>query len=213
MDDDETVTEGWLESHVVTAAQYSADATFGPVLPAYSSEVPYWIKKLDFFSRVNLTTGGPVRWPATNNVRMHSRFLDSVPTLRFSEEYSLTGGEDTDFFYRAREHGASLVWTSEGLVRGMVPANRANARWLWRRGLRLGNVSARMLRRRGWSSGRILVVACARVLASPLLAAAAAIRKRPVGPEIMHIPKGVGMVAALRGRLVQEYERGRAGAG
>lgn len=210
VDDDETVCPAWLSNHIATAARYAADATFGPVHPVYLAETPSWVKRLDFFARAESSTGSSVKWPATNNVRICSDLLTTIPVLMFDERYSSTGGSDTDFFFRARQRGATLIWTSEGAVREVVPAGRANFRWLWRRGVRLGNVSARMLRRQGWSMARVLAVACARIVAAPLFAISASLARRPVGPMLMHIPKGVGMVRALRGRLVHEYGRHQA---
>ncbi len=207
IDDDETATASWLDEHLRIGSEHDADASFGPVIPDYAPEVPRWVQKLDFFARAQGRDGDAPKWPATNNVRISGTFLRQNPNLRFSEEYSLSGGSDTDFFYRATLAGAKLVWAESARVREVVPAERGNARWLWRRGLRLGNVSARMLRRKGWSRAKIAVVGTARTAATPVLALLAVVRRRPLGPTLMNFPKGIGMLQSSRGKLTWEYAR------
>jgi len=207
VDDDETATRGWLRAHREAMAAHAADATFGPVIPQYGDGVPRWVERFDFFARTDAPTGSDVRWPATNNVRIGRSLFDLAGGLRFSEDYSMTGGSDTDFFYRSRQAGATLRWVADARVDEEVPISRANLRWLWRRGVRLGNVSARMLRRQGRGPLWLAFIGVSRVLAAPPLAVVAAIRRAPVGPELLNIPKGVGMIRALRGSLTQEYAR------
>jgi len=207
IDDDETASPGWLQAHRAAMARTSADATFGPVIPHYADGVSAWIRWLGFFARTDAPTDSDVRWPATNNVRISHALFDRDSSLRFSEEYSMTGGSDTDFFFRARAAGAVLRWVAEARVDETVPTSRANLRWLWRRGVRLGNVSARMLRRQGRASVWIVSVGAARMVAAAGLALVAIVRSKPAGPQLMHIPKGAGMIREARGSLVQEYSR------
>ena len=207
VDDDETVIPGWLGAHRAAMIAHSADATFGPVIPRYTEVVPPWVRRLDFFARTQAPTGSDVRWPATNNVRIGRSLFALAGEWRFSEEYSMTGGSDTDFFFRSRRAGAALRWVADAPVAENVPVSRANPRWLWRRGVRLGNVSARMLRRQGHGRLWLAGVGMGRMLAAPALAVVAGIRRRPVGPQLLNIPKGVGMIQAVRGTLTEEYAR------
>lgn len=207
IDDDETADPGWLGAHRAVVTVRSAHATFGPVIPRYAADVPRWVRRLDFFARSDAATGSDVRWPATNNVRIGRSLFDLGEELRFSEAYSMTGGSDTDFFHRARQAGAHFVWVADARVAEVVPPSRANAQWLWRRGVRLGNVSARMLRRQGRGAIWLGAVGVARMLAAPVLAIVAMIRRKPIGPQLLNIPKGVGMIRALRGTFTQEYAR------
>lgn len=207
IDDDETAAVGWLDSHIRGISAHLSDATFGPVVPVYDARSPWWVRRMDFFARVGGTTGDDVKWPATNNVRISADFLRVHEALTFSDDYSMTGGSDTDFFFRMRSTGAKLTWLGDAQVLEVVPPERANARWLWKRGVRLGNVSARMLERRGWSSPKICLAALGRLFLSIPLSLAALLRSRPIGPELMHLPKGIGMIRALGGRLTQEYAR------
>ncbi|GAA5038056.1 glycosyltransferase family 2 protein [Microbacterium fluvii] len=207
IDDDEKACEGWLESHKSSATSHRSHATFGPVEPVYPDSLPKWVRKLDFFARPNAESGTAVRWPATNNVRIEGNFLRANPDLTFSEGYSATGGSDTDFFFRAAERGAVLTWVAEAVVTEEVTPERGTARWLWRRGVRLGNVSTRMQLRKGAHPVKVLAIAVCRAIAAPVLAVGAIIRTRPVGPTLMNVPKAVGMVQALRGNLLEEYSR------
>lgn len=208
IDDDEEAREGWLESHIRTAEAHRADCTFGPVLPRYDESVPTWIINGQFFERVRSNTGGHVRFPATNNVMIRRRFFEANFATTFDERFSATGGSDTDFFERARIAGAKLVWCDEAAVDEAVPSARANARWLWRRGVRLGNVSARMLLRRR-SRLTVAILGACRVAAAPVAVLAALVTRKGIRDPVMHLPKGVGMIGATLGRNVLEYARPR----
>jgi succinoglycan biosynthesis protein ExoM len=206
IDDDEVAREGWVEAHHRTAERYGAECTFGPVIPTFEGGAPNWVIRGKFFERVRSSTGEPVRFPATNNVQILRGFFDTRMAIRFDERFSLTGGSDTDFFERARDSGARFIWSDEAVVEEAVPPERAKASWIWRRGVRLGNVSARMLMRRK-SRLAVAILGVCRMLASPAMVAVSAVRRTELRDAVMHLPKGVGMVTASFGRNVVEYAR------
>lgn len=53
--------------------------------------------------------------------------------LAFDPRYGLSGGEDTDFFYRMWRSGALMVWCQEALLTECVSEERLTIRWLLRR--------------------------------------------------------------------------------
>ncbi len=207
VDDDEFVGQGWMEQLVRTQAQWDADVVCGPVVPVLPDETPSWVRAGRFFDRPSGTTGGDVRWPATNNVLIRLNAPAIAEGTRFKEEFSMTGGSDTDFFYHLRERGANIVWCEEAMVWETVPTSRARLAWLWQRGKRLGNVSARMMTRQH-SRSYVASIAVARIAAAvPLAILSLVTRRHPFGHAAMHLPKGIGMLQALNGDLVVEYKR------
>lgn len=207
VDDDEWVTSGWLTRLFEVADEFDADAVFGPVVPLLPESSPRWIRSGGFFDRPRQRTGETPRWPATGNVLIRTSALSLLGGVHFSEDFSLTGGSDTELFHRLAAAGACLVWCEDAIVVEDVPVSRASARWLWRRGVRLGNVSGRMMGIRGRGRLQIIAIAGARILAALPLAAYAVLRRRPWGSALLNIPKGVGMFNVARGRLTVEYGR------
>ncbi|WP_435526862.1 glycosyltransferase family 2 protein [Microbacterium aurantiacum] len=207
IDDDEVAEPGWLQSLERTMRQRGATAVFGPVRPTLPTDAPRWIVKFGFFERPRAHTGGEVRWPATNNVLIDLAALAKLGGFRFDEQFSMTGGSDTDFFYRVREKGGQLIWCDEAEVCEEIPPTRASLGWLWRRGVRLGNVSARMQMRRH-SRTRVVCVGVARIgLALPLAVIATVRGDGSIAERIMHIPKGFGTIQGVFGRYFHEYAR------
>jgi succinoglycan biosynthesis protein ExoM len=207
LDDDESIVEGWFETLAGAQARLDADAVCGPVLPAYDPGVPGWVAKGGFFERPRQQTGTVPRWPATNNVII--RLTDHIRSgaVAFRQQNSFAGGSDTDFFAELAQHGARLAWCDEAIVIEHVPPPRASSRWLWHRGLRLGNVTTRRMARagRGWA---VVPVGAARMVLAAPLAVAGLIRRGPRGlSALMHLPKGVGMIQQAFGRRTIEYRR------
>lgn len=207
VDDDEFVGRGWMEQLVGAQVQWNADVVCGPVVPVLPDETPSWVREGRFFDRPSGTSGGEVRWPATNNVLIRLNAPGIAEGTRFEEEFSMTGGSDTDFFYHLRECGAKFVWCEEAMVWETVPTSRARLSWLWQRGKRLGNVSARMMTRQH-SRPYVASIAIARIAAAvPLVILSLVTQRHPIGHAAMHLPKGIGMLQALNGDLVVEYKR------
>lgn len=209
VDDDETVCDDWMAHLINTAGAYGADVVGGPVVPRYTDNVPTWVRKFGFFGRFTAPTGADVKWPATNNILIRREVLDALEKPRFSAAFSSTGGSDTELFDRVRDSGAVFVWCAEAQVQEGIDSDRANSAWLWRRGVRLGNVSARMMHKRGSSRQRIWFIGLARIILAAPLAAVKIVRGRVehAGAALMNLPKGVGMLRATSGRYVHEYAR------
>jgi glycosyltransferase involved in cell wall biosynthesis len=207
VDDDESIVKGWFAALAAAQTNLDADVVCGPVVPAYEPGVPGWAAKGGFFDRPRQQTGTVPRWPATNNVII--RLTDDIRSgvVAFRQQNSLAGGSDTDFFAELAERGARLAWCDEAIVVEHVPPSRASIGWLWRRGLRLGNVTSRRMARagRGWA---VVPVGLARIVLAAPLAVAGFVRRGPRGlSALMHLPKGVGMLQRAFGGRTIEYRR------
>jgi succinoglycan biosynthesis protein ExoM len=143
IDDDEYAEPDWLMAHLTAAKQYDADVVFGPVLPVYPENTPDWIKKGKFFERKRCKTGEIRPHGATNNTFVKYQSIKKMNTY-FDPEFGLTGGGDTEFFWRMGNNGAKMIWCDLAIVHEKVPVSRMTQKWLIRRAYRGGQVFSRI---------------------------------------------------------------------
>lgn len=207
VDDDETVDADWFISLIGAAAQFDADVVLGPVISVFERGCPSWVTRGGFIQRPSRRTGTVLSTAATNNVLIRVGALKKLPEPYFSEDFSLTGGSDAELFWRLNRAGARLVWCDTATVRESVPNARANFKWIFRRTIRLGNVSGRLLRR---SRPRVVVLALGvgRIVVGLMRITASVLTGRGFrDKDFSHFAKGIGMVGACLGTIVVEYKR------
>jgi len=205
VDDDEEVPAHWYPTLVAAAGD--ADVVSGPVVPRYPDDVPRWIVRGRFFERVRQRSGTPTRYPATGNVLLRAEALRALDGEWFSAAFSTTGGSDSELFERLRSRGVGLVWCDEAEVFEDVPRDRATARWLWRRNVRLGNVTTR-IRFARTSRPVVALLGVGRIVAGTALSLLDLVRHGHLTRErATHVPKGWGMLRATLGTHVEEYRR------
>jgi succinoglycan biosynthesis protein ExoM len=170
IDDDEIPTAEWLSQLYETLIQSQADAVLGPVLPRFEHEPPPWVIKGRFFDRPRHKTGHSVDWPEarTGNVLLSRRTLaDLNPPFR--PQFG-SGGEDVDFFRRAAENGARIVWCDEAAVSELVPPYRCTRRFLIGRAVLRGSNFPKQSGRRVQNVVKSIVAVPCYTLALPILA-------------------------------------------
>lgn len=134
IDDDETAADGWLQGYAEALRRYSADVIHGRVI--YQLPVnDRWVHLLKRNAANDLREEGKkVRSAATNNVLIASRlFSPSGLNLRFDIAFQFSGGSDTEFFNRAGQAGASIVYSAMPIVHETVPIERCSLKWLLQR--------------------------------------------------------------------------------
>lgn len=207
IDDDETADEGWFNALLETARVYNADVVAGPVVTVFEPGCPRWIRSGGFIQRPRLATGTILKTAATNNVLISLESLRSLQDPRFSEDFSLTGGSDAELFWRMHRSGVRMVWCDEASVREAIPNSRANFRWIFRRTVRLGNVSGRLLQRTR-PRGVVIVLGLGRTTVGILRILGSVLTGRGFrDADFSHFAKGIGMLGACLGTIVVEYKR------
>lgn len=172
IDDDELPCENWLGNLLSCMSTYRSDIVFGPVLKVLPQRAPAWAGKC--FATTHRETGQRVEFGGAGNVMMARYVLDDE-TMRFNPAFGLTGGEDTDFFYRQFLAGRALTWCDEAAVTEPVPETRLTLRWVWQRGFRSGQIFNRVFVSRYTAAhkclwfGTKLVQVLAGIAAAPLL--------------------------------------------
>ena len=205
VDDDETVSQGWMEAMLNTIKTTGATAVQGPVMPAYESPPPAWIEELKVFQLGPFTEGKKLEFAATNNSLVDAVFLRNQG-LRFDPQFNNTGGEDEELYGRLRNAGGVIRASAEAVVTDAVPTNRMTLGWVLRRQFRKGNTLGRIALQR--KSGRIKRLAKA-ILANGygivlVLTLGLGSRAR-LFTGFFEVARGCGMIAAFGRVRFEEY--------
>lgn len=142
VDDDEIVSTAWLQTLLNCMKEWKADVVFGPVISILPQNSPAWAKGL--FERKKKQTGEELQFGGAGNVLLKRTVLDQL-NRHFNPEFGLTGGEDTDLFYRLHLLKRRLIWCEEAKVSEYVPLSRVSLKWLRRRGFRSGQTYNRIV--------------------------------------------------------------------
>ena len=207
VDDDEMVHDGWFRALLSAAREHDADVVLGPVLSIFPEGVSQWIIRGNFIQRPSMASGSILKTAATNNVLIRLGALSKLDFPRFDEDFSLTGGSDAELFWRMRQAGAKIVWAADAVVEENVPLERANLRWIFKRNIRYGNVSGRLLHKRR-SRVVVLMLGAGRIGFGVVTGLVDFVKGRGLQDKSFgHFAKGVGMVGAAAGQYVVEYRR------
>lgn len=208
IDDDEWVPSGWLSALIHCLQTCGADVVTGPVKSELPKDTPQWMVRGEFLELEREQHTGPYGFlPATNNTAVKIAALAKLRGQYFDSSFGLTGGSDSELFSRMRDAGATFWWCEDAVVYEHIPRSRLSVRWIWRRGVRSGNVLARlMLRKR--SRAHVLVAGLARlayglVMTVGALATGKGIRYR----DSIYVMRGFGFIGACFNRLIREYDR------
>ena len=148
VDDDEYVDPAWMVQHLAVAAQFAADAVFGPVYPVYPASTPAWFRAANpLFHDIGWSeTGRRIVFGQSGNTLVRASAVRRLG-LRFDAAFGVTGGEDDDFFRRMAALGGKLVLTDRAKVWETVPPERAEAGYMLQRMSRTGRIHARAMLR------------------------------------------------------------------
>lgn len=208
VDDDERVANAWLRELIACADAIDADVVTGPVISVLPDDAPAWVRRGGFYQRPVPRDGAEVTAAATNNTLLRVASWQRAGAPRFDESFSATGGSDSRFFYTLRGAGLRIRFCAAAVVTEDIPPGRMSLGWLTRRALRSGMVAQRV-----WSSDRATVVVVGRAVlialqGAVLMAAGVVFRGgRNIAPGFHRLFLGVGVLASLRGRRIEEYAR------
>jgi succinoglycan biosynthesis protein ExoM len=153
IDDDETAPPNWLLEMILASQGYEADVIQGPVKSFYPDPLPFWAlpKSLD------LCEGEKMKFAATSNVIFSSKLIrNDGMDLRFDEAMGISGGEDTDFFLRANDAGAKIIFSCKPVIYEEVFASRLSFKRQMQRAFRNGANDV-YLKRKQYGSARIFL--------------------------------------------------------
>lgn len=195
IDDDEEAEPDWIEKLCANRENY--DIIFGVSRAIYASDAPKWIVDADLHS--NRITGNDAAWNGyTANVMLRLAFVKKAG-LRFDPDLGLSGGEDTLFFFDAKQAAARFGYQPMAVVVEPTPATRASFRWLALRRFRSGQIHYLILKREH-ATARGSVLAAAKAIwcfgTAPFLAFMSSRSRSQALRGAMHL----GVVAAALGK-------------
>lgn len=202
IDDDELADPHWL------AALYekgeNADIVFGPVDARYDDDEARWLVEGDFHSaRIDPAKA----WNGySGNVIIRREFFERHQ-LRFDPAWGRAGGEDTLFFFAAKQVGGRFSYSSTARVVEPVARSRASLRWLAIRRFRAGQTHGAMMR---GQRATLLTAAMAAGKCAALLAAAglSSWSRTRSARQFLRSALQAGVVAASAGLTpIATYER------
>lgn len=135
IDDDEVADENWLINLLCAAKEFNADVVVGYVESVLPKKTPNWVVDGKFFDRKRLQTGTEIDTCGAGCTLINAQ---AIGDQEFNLEYGLSGGEDSEFFYRMYNRGKKIIYCSEALVYEKVEEHRVCFKFLWQRRFRIG---------------------------------------------------------------------------
>jgi succinoglycan biosynthesis protein ExoM len=214
IDDDEVMKPDWLVQLYRVMQETGADAVGGPAYWDLPDNAPAWQHALPSSPKHETLyvhrkkKSKPWLYPSTNNVLMKANIYRELG-VRFDVRFGMTGGEDTDFFARAKKAGARYAFTKAAAVLEHVPPSRLTLGWrFWRwAGVARGNVRMYRLQHGSMAAWKhYLPRSLPNFITGPALLLAAPF----AGPETLlrglkHLGGSIGMLQELLGQKSGEY--------
>ncbi|MHA1573276.1 MAG: glycosyltransferase family 2 protein [Alphaproteobacteria bacterium] len=149
IDDDEVAEPDWLVRMCHRAGHFGVDVVQGPSRYEYPAETPDWLPRRSLPVR---ESGESLRTASTSNVMFRRTLTEEARLgLRFDPSFRFTGGSDSDFFSRANQRGARIVWEQSAVVSEFIPPSRLRLSWQLKRAFRVAtNATEGELQRSGF---------------------------------------------------------------
>lgn len=174
VDDDMRVDPHWIDTLVSVMEHTSAQVVGGQVLAEFEEKEPYWAKGLSIYHRNQLYPAGVIDLiTGTGSVILSQSCHASHPDEHFDHDFSLSGGEDKEFFVRLKKKGVRFAYAPDAVSYELVGTSRATRRWAIQRAYRIGSGDARIFRihsrsLRVWTA-EITKLLAALVISTPLI--------------------------------------------
>ncbi|QUS58916.1 glycosyltransferase family 2 protein [Pseudovibrio brasiliensis] len=142
IDDDEILDPQWLVEMSKAMDKWPAEIYHG-----WTQSTPEDLNAPWSFHRPrNKRQPGTIMETAgTDNVLFS---VEAVTDLNFDETMRFSGGSDIDFFYRATDRGAKIVWVPDAITREITPASRLTFGYQVRRSYSVASAQAYISRKR-----------------------------------------------------------------
>jgi GT2 family glycosyltransferase len=208
LDDDEEPDVNWLDELLHVQAQTRADALNGSTKRVFETDPGAWATHCDGVSDIFAPTGNIDIIEGTGNLLAKRALFAGMAAPWFDPAFAMTGGEDKDFFVRARNAGARFAWANDAIAYDYVPPSRANLRWALSRAYSAGNSDMRVfLKYRPNLGARLNEMAriAAALLLNPVLFVILAFNPNRRVRPLRKLYRAFGKLAAIGGRTYEEY--------
>lgn len=208
LDDDQYVAPDWVQQLMSVQKDFDADLVGGRVVAEFEVPPPSWIPGQQIYWYSQRRRGAVDMLAGAGNLLVARSVADRY-AVRFDERFSVSGGEDKDFFVRLKDDGAKFAWAPSALAYEHVGRERLTRRWAFKRAFRIGCTDTQVMLLRARSASRImreLVIAVAGVLAFPILLGAGAISPFRRMKATLMLARQFGKLAAFAGYTSSAYK-------
>lgn len=144
VDDDEIVDCDWLNQLVNCQLQSEADIVQGNTLPNFLVKVEPWMSQVPFFYRHQLMSSHDSMALSSCNILITKAIYQKMHGQLFDLQFGISGGEDTDFFHRAKALGAKFAYEGKALAYEDYDQLRATKSWVRKRSFRVGQTNVKI---------------------------------------------------------------------
>lgn len=161
LDDDMWVQPQWLDEVVRMQKETGAGIVTGQMVPVFPKGAQEWVFNLGIYQNSRHFTSGvvPMIWGAGNIIVMRDVW-ERWPEVQFNPAFSLTGGEDEDYFNSLKEKGVVFAYAPGAVSHEMFEGERITRRWVVWRAFRIGigEMVQVKLRKSGWVSPLVRMI-------------------------------------------------------
>lgn len=136
IDDDQYVTEHWLNELIYTTVKNKGDMVMGPVIPAFEVKVSKAIS--NWFFLPQFENNKRLNYIMTGNLLMRVEFL-KVHQVQFDTRFNTTGAEDIYFGICVLKENGSIYYAAKALTYEHISKKRGTLKWLLQRKYRGAN--------------------------------------------------------------------------
>lgn len=205
VDDDEYVTEEWLNEMMKVMLNNNADLVRGPALAIMAENTPDHISC--WFSRENYPDNYELDTLTSGNLMMRRTTLQKYDVW-FDLRFNTTGSEDSYFGRQLRKKGAKIYWSAKAIVYETIPPTRTTLNWLMMRNYRSAGTFTYILKVENESLKLFKKVVISFIyiivgfLSSILILFP--IKRRYWG--VLKLSDGLGAIAGLGNKIYSEYK-------
>ena len=134
IDDDEFVSQDWLNELVKSIIINHTDAARGPVIAKLPSK-NFKSSTLNLFERETHKESVPLQTWTTGNLILRRTSLEKY-NVWFDIRFNSVGSEDTYFGTQMAKKGAKIIWSSKAIVYETIPEKRTEINWFIKRRFR-----------------------------------------------------------------------------
>jgi len=127
IDDDEFVSDQWIDEFMSSIIDNNGDIVLGPVIPTFEKEISPYLSY--WFKYPKISNAKQIKFFWTSSYIISAKFL-LKHEIKFDMRFNSSGGEDSYFGICALNSGAKIFWAEHAVAYETNPEKRTNLRWI-----------------------------------------------------------------------------------
>lgn len=130
IDDDDCPDKRYLLNMYETAKKFGADIVHGSLMYDFEEELPKWKKKIMFYPYKKYKLGEEDYSPTGTGHSMIMLERVKQTKINFSQDFSLSGGEDVLFFKELQLSGLKFAWADTAKMNLQIDKRKSTLRYV-----------------------------------------------------------------------------------